>query len=425
MTTSGAGDWSAADDVPRPRPEWSSEPAIGVLSWEGPPPAPPAADYLHVRRVGPYPMRYDLPYPGELDRASTIFRPIVALPVLAAAVIALAFVLAGMTIGWVAVFARRSYPAWLFTGVSGGLAWLARASAYFALLSDRWPSFDPHESPVSLQYQEPSPALSRWRVLVWKAVVLLPHFALLAILTVVSLLAVVAAWFAIVGTGRYPRSLFHLVTGVQRWRYRVIGYFASFTDRFPPYTMAADAGPATYAGTALSGILGLLMAGVLVGAAATVAVQTREPPRVAISYADLRAGRTMPPATFFTGPPAAPSFAVTLRSVSEDDQRYSRLLNLSPAERVVVFNLQFTNRTGRDVMAGPQVLRLTYDAAGSVSTITPVLLFVDGEVAPRLLHHEALTPVSGVFLLPANAVPRKLRVDPPWAAATGGVYVFE
>ena len=51
------------------------------------------------------------------------------------------------------------------------------------------------------------------------------------------------AWWAILATGRYPRGLFGFVTGVQRWQFRMAGYFASYNDRFPPYSLSEESGP--------------------------------------------------------------------------------------------------------------------------------------------------------------------------------------
>jgi hypothetical protein len=49
---------------------------------------------------------------------------------------------------------------------------------------------------------------------------------------------VIAAWLAILFTGRYPRGIFDYVEGVIRWHNRVVGYaWILVTDRYPPFRL--------------------------------------------------------------------------------------------------------------------------------------------------------------------------------------------
>ncbi|MCW2953655.1 MAG: hypothetical protein JWQ48_2825, partial [Conexibacter sp.] len=66
----------------------------------------------------------------------------------------------------------------------------------------------------------------------------IPHYVVLAFLWLATIVAVVAAWVAILATGRYPRPLFDFVVGVARWHNRVVAYaYLLLTDRYPPFRL--------------------------------------------------------------------------------------------------------------------------------------------------------------------------------------------
>ncbi len=67
----------------------------------------------------------------------------------------------------------------------------------------------------------------------------IPHYVVLFFLTVGALFVVIAAWFAILFTGRFPHGLFDYLVGLARWYNRVTAYaFALVTDRYPPFRLS-------------------------------------------------------------------------------------------------------------------------------------------------------------------------------------------
>jgi hypothetical protein len=167
-------------------------------------------------------------------------------------------------IAFFAILFTARYPRSLFDFNLGVLRWWWRVSyyGYSALATDRYPPFrlgEEPDYPATLAIAYPQ-RLSRGLVLVKWWLLAVPHYMLLGILvggtsytvTVVaggetktwtvataSLLSLLVL-FAGVGllfTGRYPRGLYDLAMGVDRWLLRVVAYAALMTDQYPPFRL--------------------------------------------------------------------------------------------------------------------------------------------------------------------------------------------
>jgi hypothetical protein len=210
-----------------------------------------------VQQPPAYPVRFSIDYPErDLDRTSTLLRIFYVVPIL----ILLGTVSGGVwqystSNGTTKVVAgaggvlfvgpllmilfRQKYPRWWFDWNLELQRFGNRVGAYLALMDDRYPASDEHQS-VHLDYPYPDVPrqLNRWLPLI-KWLLAIPHYFVLLALYVAAFFVVIFVWFAILFTGRYPRGAFDFVEGVIRWHNRVIGYaLVLITDEYPPFRLA-------------------------------------------------------------------------------------------------------------------------------------------------------------------------------------------
>lgn len=203
-----------------------------------------------------YPANLSVDYPDrELNRLTTFFRLFVIIPI---AIILI--LLTGpmqkddqdcgweyqhLTYGFVVLptvlllLFRQKYPRWWFDWNLALIKFCTRVWVYFALLRDEYPSTDEGQAVhIEIPYPDARQDLNRWLPLV-KWLLAIPHYIVLCFVGIAATICVIVAWFAILFTGRYPRTLFDFVVGAFRWSLRVSAYsFLLTTDRYPPFSLS-------------------------------------------------------------------------------------------------------------------------------------------------------------------------------------------
>lgn len=213
-------------------------------------PVPPAGGY-------DYPLTFWVDYPDRpLDRLSSAFRILWVIPIaiLAATLVGGSYAAnaggtgaryAGGGIGILVLpvvlmlLFRKTYPRWWYDWNLQLTRFNNRIVAYLALMDDHYPSTEAEQAVrLNFPYPDTERDLNRGLPLV-KWILAIPHYVVLFFLTIGALLAAIAAWFVILFTARYPRSLFAYIEGVLRWHNRVGAYaFLLITDRYPPFSLS-------------------------------------------------------------------------------------------------------------------------------------------------------------------------------------------
>jgi hypothetical protein len=167
----------------------------------------------------------------------------------------IAFVVLTVVAGVAILFTGR-YPRGIFDFNVGVMRWTWRVVYYAAsggLGTDRYPPFSTEpmaDYPARLDIAYPE-QLSQGLVLVKWWLLAIPHYLVIGFIAgsgcgwwepgpwsggLVGILVLIAA-VTLLFTGRYPRSLFDFIIGLNRWVFRVLAYASLMTDRYPPFRL--------------------------------------------------------------------------------------------------------------------------------------------------------------------------------------------
>jgi len=184
-----------------------------------------------------YPIDYEADFNPAPNRWTTFFRLILAIPWFIVALfwgILFAFT---HLFAWVAIIVLGRYPQWLYDFNAGVLRFVVRVSAWIYLQTDVWPPFsldDDPSYPIRLNISPRAERQSRLKAL-FRWILVLPVALVLSYGTsYIQMLAGVVAWLTIVFRGYMPEGVHNMLTFVNAFHARVLGYLTFLTDAYPP-----------------------------------------------------------------------------------------------------------------------------------------------------------------------------------------------
>jgi hypothetical protein len=208
-----------------------------------------------------YPVTLKVEFPKRLSRLTTFFRIFMLIPQVFVFLFVSIAAWVIIFLSWWAILFTGRYPGVFFNFVTWQFRWGTRLTGYAFLLADRYPPFSGREErgyPVVLRVETPG-ELSRlttffrfplvpmpsftmgkgWGIQ-WQPgggmPMTIPHIIVLYFISIAACVILFLSWWAIVFTGRYPRTFFDFIVWWFRWQTRLSGYAYLLTDKYPPFT---------------------------------------------------------------------------------------------------------------------------------------------------------------------------------------------
>jgi hypothetical protein len=141
---------------------------------------------------------------------------------------------------WVILFTGR-YPESMFEYQTGLMKWSVRLTARLYNVSDGYPAFGINSTDDLTSLEIPYPekvsrGLTLVRMLFGIFYVYIPHMFILYFRAIWVGLQMFIAWWVVLFTAEYPKSMHEWVVGQIRWQMRVSLYMMYMTDTYPPFT---------------------------------------------------------------------------------------------------------------------------------------------------------------------------------------------
>ncbi|RLC55419.1 MAG: hypothetical protein DRI30_07615 [Chloroflexi bacterium] len=352
-----------------------------------------------------YPVSFDVKGPAEVSRLSSFFRIILLIPV-ALFVGIIGSVGAGGLLGglllahWITILIRGRPVGWICRATVAIQRFTLRAYTYFFLITDKYPPF---EGDSNVHYEvDQTERIQRKQLVIWKTLASIPHVIVLGVLWFAVVVCIVISWFAILFTGRFPLGLRGFVVGWMRWVARVGAYWMSLRDEYPPFSLAAEAGPASTTTHVWSGIGGLLLSGGAIGGIVAIVIASANLEEAQASYAGLLVGEPSPTLEI-------QDMRVTLLEADDRYELADGLFIPEDGDRFVAFTAEIINVRTYGQVVEDNDFRLKDSVGGGHD---PVIVSYLGRVGPVELLGGSFMFVRVIFEIPLAEDPVRFEFEP-------------
>ena len=237
----GPGHWQASDGLWYP-PESHPDETYRA-QWAAVERQPAAMAGAAMGASGTYPARLTVSDDNRIANWRALAHVFMAIPQLIVLyLLGIASQVVGV-ISWFVILFTGRMPAGLHNFQSMYLRYSNRTIGFAALLTEEYPPFefettalDQSGYPIRSDFDHQADGRNRVTVF-FRMLMVIPHYVVLAFVSIAAFVVYVIAWFAVLFTGHMPVGLRDFLIGTGRWTTRVQAYFWLLTDQYPPFSL--------------------------------------------------------------------------------------------------------------------------------------------------------------------------------------------
>jgi hypothetical protein len=192
--------------------------------------------------MGADPVRFEFEAPERVANWRPLVHWLLAIPHLIVAYVLNIVLEVLWLVSFFTVLFTEQIPAGIFNFQVMVLRYQSRAYSYAWFMRESYPPFefpmtaeDPGGDPVLLSIERPE-KVNRWLPLV-KWLLAIPHYIVLFVYIIGAFFVLIAAFFAVLFTGKFPLGMRDFIVKVSRYGLHIQAYILFMRDEYPSFSL--------------------------------------------------------------------------------------------------------------------------------------------------------------------------------------------